>query len=170
MVSNDKTAVIQKEGLTHYHDGSSVLHPMTCGNVELAFTDKQQDVTCPECLEFLGNVHPHIQEMKPCPFCGKDEPVKKEDKGFHYFQCERCEARGPRTIKEPFAVKLWNHGKAVEELNRSLLVLAEVQKALRKIRDQATRKNRASDLKRYLITDLEMIEKVCNKFFDRNGV
>ena len=49
--------------------------------------------------------------------------------------------------------------KATDDLNALVGLLADAEKALRDIRSQATRQKRASDLKRYLVTDLEIIER-----------
>ena len=49
-------------------------------------------------------------ELKPCPFCGREDPVLVEaGPGARRFRCERCLATGPRTLHgKKRLMELWN--------------------------------------------------------------
>ena len=50
--------------------------------------------------------------LKPCPFCGRDEPEIREQEGlsavYYFMECQRCICRGPRSMVKENASKLWN--------------------------------------------------------------
>lgn len=58
--------------------------------------------------------------LKPCPFCGRDDKV-----GFEFFKskyasyssvyCRNCESTGPRSYTVDGAIRAWN--ERVEEIN-----------------------------------------------------
>ena len=53
-------------------------------------------------------------ELADCPFCGREEPflTRLEDDYYCYcVQCERCVARGPRSIVREKAIELWKQIK-----------------------------------------------------------
>lgn len=55
------------------------------------------------------------EKLKPCPFCGSDEPYKTRLDDFTYvIQCLACGATGPYELNTDEAVEAWNR-RAGEE-------------------------------------------------------
>ena len=59
-------------------------------------------------------------ELKPCPFCGREAFVlKMNDNGFVTFSvvCEACHASTNGKVKERFAIEAWNCRVGGEDKN-----------------------------------------------------
>lgn len=48
------------------------------------------------------------QDLKPCPFCGSDEPVPETDDTSFFVVCWNCRATGPIRANYPEAIAKWN--------------------------------------------------------------
>ena len=51
-------------------------------------------------------------ELKACPFCGRDEPKAKSEPRVDYHKkyvlCERCQCQGPSSLQMGTAITAWN--------------------------------------------------------------
>lgn len=50
-------------------------------------------------------------EIKPCIFCGNEEPLVSREgirEGFFSVECENCKAAGPKHAMEQVAIVRWN--------------------------------------------------------------
>lgn len=52
------------------------------------------------------------EAVKPCPFCGHDDPyldeVVDDDRPGYFLACPECWATGPRTDEVKTAFEFWN--------------------------------------------------------------
>ena len=57
-------------------------------------------------------------ELKPCPFCGMDEPSWCDENGgdTHFVQCRSCFAEGERMASKEQAITMWNTRVPRQEL------------------------------------------------------
>lgn len=66
-----------------------------------------------ECAAFvLGWLNTHI--LKPCPFCGGEEPELQHIGDMYVIKCKLCNAR-IECESEEFAVKHWNRREDDDE-------------------------------------------------------
>ncbi|MBQ8697391.1 MAG: Lar family restriction alleviation protein [Schwartzia sp.] len=77
------------------------------------------------------------EELKPCPFCGRDCSVhidKYQCNGewWHFAECEECMAKGPVGKTEQDAADAWNE-RASQPMPPH--VISEIEKAAKKIHD-----------------------------------
>lgn len=52
-----------------------------------------------------------IEEIKPCPFCGKDAELTENEDYYWYVECTECCARGEWFYgykEKDKAIKAWN--------------------------------------------------------------
>lgn len=58
-------------------------------------------------------------ELKPCPFCGRDDHLEVVPGGLSFVTCNACEACGPDAETGDEARRLWNvrHEERGEEAN-----------------------------------------------------
>lgn len=66
--------------------------------------------------------------LKPCPFCGKNETIIKEESGVWYVSCFYCGGKvyGPPTGEKEDAVEFWNDRPQEAEL---LEILKKIKKS-----------------------------------------
>jgi Lar family restriction alleviation protein len=53
------------------------------------------------------------EDLLPCPFCGRESPmlwdhITLDGSHVYYMECERCLARGPRSLVRAKAINAWN--------------------------------------------------------------
>lgn len=62
------------------------------------------------------------EELRPCPFCGKDETILKEENGAQYISCCYCGSGvyGPPTGEKEDAIEFWNDRPLEQELLEAL--------------------------------------------------
>lgn len=57
----------------------------------------------------LSMANKPLPKLKPCPFCGREEPVISYGLDYGYaYACVRCRCFGPASMKKDIAVKSWN--------------------------------------------------------------
>ena len=47
-------------------------------------------------------------KLKPCPFCGNEASVKKDDQGMWYAECAGCFTTTLYAMKRSDIVEIWN--------------------------------------------------------------
>ena len=67
-----------------------------------------------------------IIELKPCLFCGREEPeIRNPEKDLYFVTCLRCCCRGPQSRIENNVIEMWN------EPHRSQIMNHEVRDYIR---------------------------------------
>jgi len=64
-------------------------------------------------------------KLKPCPFCGCEVAVKKDDQGMWYAECAGCFTTTLYAMKRSDVVKIWNKRVSDDPTNEMLLTLNE---------------------------------------------
>ena len=49
-----------------------------------------------------------MNELKPCPFCGREAVVKRSSDFRYYVMCGKCEVKTHKYIVKSDAIKAWN--------------------------------------------------------------
>ena len=51
-----------------------------------------------------------MNELKPCPFCGRKPELRRDDDGFSYIVCanDNCYVRTDGHLNDNAAIKAWN--------------------------------------------------------------
>lgn len=66
-------------------------------------------------------------KLKPCPFCGEQEPTAEEGEGGDYVWCWKCGAQGPGSTDEydggvTEAIAEWNRVASMRQLLEDLVL------------------------------------------------
>lgn len=58
----------------------------------------------------MEEVRNEMNELKPCPFCGRKPELRHDDDGFSYIVCanDNCYVRNDRYVNDNAAIKAWN--------------------------------------------------------------
>lgn len=58
----------------------------------------------------VGNEIEKMNELKPCPFCGRKPELRHDDDGFSYIVCanDNCYVRIDGYLNDNAAIKAWN--------------------------------------------------------------
>lgn len=66
------------------------------------------------------------EDLKDCPFCGRDKPVTIKRSNLAWAECQRCGACGPSSIYTDKAVTGWNkrhaEGNAVPSIIQAFAI------------------------------------------------
>jgi len=57
-------------------------------------------------------------ELKPCPFCGEEDPTIERDGKWYYITCRKCECTSDGDRGQSGAEKRWNTRPIEDELRR----------------------------------------------------
>ena len=60
-----------------------------------------------------------MMDLRWCPFCGGPaELIKPFNSNYYkYVVCKKCEATGPKSVNERYAIKWWNRRMVPPPLN-----------------------------------------------------
>ena len=58
-----------------------------------------------------------MTELKPCPFCGRNPELRRDDDGFSYIVCanDGCYVRTDGHLNDNAAIKAWNRRVGEQE-------------------------------------------------------
>ena len=87
-----------------------------------------------------------MNELKPCPFCGRKPELRRDDDGFSYIVCanDNCYVRTDGHLNDNAAIKAWNTRKPIDK----------VLEGLEELRDTAT--------EAYGIDGMSVVVAICN--------
>ena len=60
------------------------------------------------------------EDLLMCPFCARESPMvwntlAFDNKHYYHAECERCLARGPRSLVRAKAIKAWNKRYTIKQ-------------------------------------------------------
>ena len=68
----------------------------------------------------MEEVRNEMNELKPCPFCGRKPELRHDDDGFSYIVCanDNCYVRTDGHLNDNAAIKAWNRRVGENETDR----------------------------------------------------